>query len=93
MKKFIVITSKDNVATATVDIEAGTMVEVGRKKKIKLKQPIPLGHKFAVQKMEIGAHIIKYGEPMGRATQTIEEGELVHVHNVESMRGRGDLAK
>ncbi len=29
---------------------------------------------------------------IGRATQEIKSGDYVHVHNVESERGRGDCA-
>jgi altronate dehydratase small subunit len=63
----------------------------GSKKKVKLNQAIPFGHKFAIKKITKGEKVIKYGEMIGRATQSIEEGDHVHVHNVESMRGRGDL--
>ncbi len=34
--------------------------------------------------------VYKYGESIGRATQEIKSGDYVHVHNVESERGRGD---
>ena len=34
---------------------------------------------------------MKYGQPIGRATAAIAPGEHVHVHNIESLRGRGDL--
>ena len=37
--------------------------------------------------------IIKYGEEIGVATHEIKRGEYVHVHNLDSMRGRGDLEK
>ena len=32
----------------------------------------------------------KYGEIIGLATKDIQQGEYVHVHNIESCRGRGD---
>ncbi|MCW3975453.1 MAG: SAF domain-containing protein [Candidatus Bathyarchaeota archaeon] len=38
-----------------------------------------------------GENIIKYGEPIGEAIEKIEQGTLVHVHNVISKRARGDL--
>ncbi|VFS54652.1 Uncharacterised protein [Leminorella grimontii] len=40
--------------------------------------------------MALHDEVYKYGESIGRATQAIELGEHVHVHNVESERGRGD---
>jgi altronate dehydratase small subunit len=43
--------------------------------------------------MKKGDDVIKYGEVVGRTTATINIGDHVHVHNVESLRGRGDLVK
>ncbi len=60
-------------------------------RKIKVRDPIAFGHKFALQRINVGQNIIKYGEVIGKATATIEPGEHVHIHNVESQRGRGDL--
>ena len=92
MNKAILIDPLDNVATAITDLEAGCRVTVRSEleKKIKTRQSIPFGHKFALRRIKRGEKIIKYGEVIGRATKTIEEGEHVHIHNVESMRGRGD---
>jgi altronate dehydratase small subunit len=93
LNKAIIVDSLDNVATTITKLEAGSMVtfKFGSKKKVKLKQSIPFGHKFALKKIKKGEKIIKYGEVIGRATQSIEEGDHVHIHNVESMRGRGDI--
>jgi altronate dehydratase small subunit len=35
---------------------------------------------------------MKYGLSIGTASQNIKAGDHVHVHNVESNRGRGDKA-
>jgi altronate dehydratase small subunit len=51
---------------------------------------IPFGHKFATRDIGKGTLVVKYGEPMGVATRDIKAGSHVHVHNVESSRGRGD---
>ena len=45
---------------------------------------IPAGHKFALRKIEKGEYVVKYGEIIGRATETILAGEWVHTHNVKS---------
>jgi len=37
-----------------------------------------------------GSKITKYAETIGIASQPIAAGEHVHVHNVESVRARGD---
>jgi altronate dehydratase small subunit len=38
-----------------------------------------------------GLDILKYGEVIGRATKNIASGTHAHIHNIESLRGRGDL--
>jgi len=91
----IAIKNEDNVATAICDIAAGEQAMVGVDDaiiSIKATQAIDLGHKLAVRAIRKGDEILKYGTGIGRATQDIQAGEHVHVHNVESMRGRGDLA-
>jgi transcriptional regulator with XRE-family HTH domain len=48
-----------------------------------------------IEKGEIespGSDIVKYGESLGMATKAISPGEHVHVHNLDSKRGRGDMA-
>lgn len=90
----IVISEKDNVATALEDIPAGAKVRVrigGEEQEIEVQSAIQFGHKFALKPIPQGGEIIKYGEVMGKATAQIQTGEHVHVHNVESQRGRGDL--
>ena len=94
-EKAVVLNAKDNVATALADLEAGTSLELGVGDKpltVKLTAAVPFGHKFSLARIEPGAPIIKYGEVIGTATSAIGPGEYVHVHNVASTRGRGDLA-
>jgi altronate dehydratase small subunit len=88
------IKRQDNVATAIRDIPAGGEARVGLEDDIltlTVGQDIPLGHKLAVKDIGRGEEILKYGAVIGRATQEIRPGQHVHVHNVESLRGRGDL--
>lgn len=42
------------------------------------------GHKVAVQAILKGTNVIKYGYPIGRATQDISAGEAVHSHNLRT---------
>ena len=60
---------------------------------IRLRESIPPNHKFAATDIKTGEPITKYGLNIGRASRDIRQGEHVHVHNVESNRGRGDLAE
>ncbi len=52
---------------------------------------IPFGHKVALETIDAGDPIRKHGEVIGRATVDIPSGRHVHVHTIESQRGRGDL--
>ncbi len=88
----------DNVATIFAnDIKDGMNVEIrdknGTKHEVNVIGDIPYGHKIAVKDIKLGEQIIKYGEEIGIATHDIKRGEYVHVHNLDSMRGRGDLEK
>ena len=47
------------------------------------------GHKFALTDIKKGDAVIKYGYPIGSATEDISEGEKVHSHNMKT--GLGDL--
>ena len=42
------------------------------------------GHKYALKFIKEGENIIKYGSPIGHATQDIEAGEHVHKHNLKT---------
>ena len=42
------------------------------------------GHKYALRDIKKGEDIIKYGNPIGHATEDIKKGEHVHVHNVKT---------
>ena len=45
------------------------------------------GHKIALCDIEKGADIIKYGYPIGFATEDIKTGESVHSHNIKTKLG------
>jgi altronate dehydratase small subunit len=90
----LVLKIKDNVATAVRPLNHGDSIDVAVGESVVnvvLLQAIPFGHKFALEDIERGGQIVKYGEKIGRATVRIEKGEHVHVHNVEGLRGRGDI--
>lgn len=94
MKKIVVLSDADNVATSLADLAADARVEVtvdGETRSIVVRDAIPFGHKFAIRPLAAGADVLKYGEIIGRASEAIEPGQWVHVHNVESVRARGDI--
>ena len=40
------------------------------------------GHKYALRDIAAGENIVKYGVPIGRATEDIAPGQWVHTHNM-----------
>ena len=42
------------------------------------------GHKYALRDIKNGENVIKYGQPIGHATEDIEAGDHVHTHNVKT---------
>lgn len=90
MKPVIVITVRDNVATALEPLAIGREIDADGRPVI-VRETIPSGHKIALQAIAEGEPIIKYGDAIGTATAPIAPGQHVHVHNVASRRGRGDL--
>ena len=42
------------------------------------------GHKYALKDIKKGENVIKYGNPIGHATEDINAGEHVHSHNVKT---------
>lgn len=90
MRPVIVISDRDNVATALEALEPGRELSVGGRR-ISVGERILPGHKVALRPIAPGEAVIKYGSPIGTATVAIGAGRHVHIHNVASNRGRGDL--
>lgn len=88
-KKVILSHPKDNVATAKSPIKAKTLLRFPKGKKVEVREEIPFGHKISLRRIPKGGFVIKYGERIGRAIRPIKLGELVHIHNVEGERGKG----
>jgi altronate dehydratase small subunit len=94
MIKAIRIAPSDNVACLTGEGKAGDTLDYESKEKepaVTLVSDIPFGHKCAIRPIKRGELVIKYGKPIGAATESIEAGSHVHLHNCGGLRGRGDL--
>ena len=88
MKSFIKINPLDNVAVALQPLAKGTVIELDDTT-LTLAEDIMQGHKFSLKTLKPGDSIIKYGNPIGRATADIPVGSWIHTHNLKT--GLGDL--
>ena len=73
----------DNVFVARRSLSANELV-VMEGTEFQVRAAIPIGHKVARYNLQPGARVLKYGAPIGSATQHIAPGEHVHLHNMKS---------
>ncbi|MEO8352364.1 MAG: UxaA family hydrolase [Chthoniobacteraceae bacterium] len=81
--RLLALDPEDNVLTATTPLAAGEDVLISDES-VCLPAAIPLGHKVAARDIATGEKVIKYGAPIGSATDEIPRGTHVHTHNVKS---------
>ncbi|MFM7152433.1 MAG: UxaA family hydrolase, partial [Gemmataceae bacterium] len=74
---------EDNIAVAARTLTAGESLQVNGST-MRLNGRVGMGHKIALKSIPKGEAILKYGQIIGFASQTIEAGDLVHVHNVSA---------
>ena len=70
----------DNVAIATRPLRGDSALKLGALS-VTLRQPIKLGHKLSLRAIRHGERVLRYGQTIGFATEEIEPGDWVHVHN------------
>ena len=85
---FIQIHPKDNTAVALTSLKKDSVLNLNGRM-YTLLEDIPQGHKFALEKISSGEAVIKYGSPIGYATEDIPAGSWIHTHNMKT--GLGDL--
>ncbi|MCD8031733.1 MAG: altronate dehydratase family protein [Bacteroides sp.] len=81
--KYLKINPADNVAVAIVTLPAGEKLSVDGKE-IVLNEEIPTGHKFALKDFSEGENVIKYGYPIGHATQAKQTGDWMNENNIRT---------
>jgi altronate dehydratase small subunit len=93
-KRALIMHPKDNVATTIEEVLPGDEVRIpqgGEVLTVHAIEAVPFGFKIALEEIPQGAIILKYGDTIGKASRPIARGALVHVHNLEGTRARGDL--
>lgn len=74
---------EDNVAVAAAPIPEGTEIEFLGIRWSTLRR-IGLGHKFAVRPIAEGEAVVKYGQVIGFASESVLPGTHMHVHNLRA---------
>ncbi len=86
MNELIRINEKDSVAVALRPLSAGERVNVtGAGTVLNAEEDIHMGHKVALRNIAKGEAVIKYGFPIGEATEDIKRGKHVHTHNMKTL--------
>jgi (2R)-sulfolactate sulfo-lyase subunit alpha len=92
MIHFVVHEDGDSVGTVVVEgVKSGAkltgwIMEQDRMIEVQTRSDIPIGHKIALEALEVGATVLKYGADIGKVVAPIEVGEHLHVHNVKTKR-------
>ena len=89
MNDLIRIASQDLVAVALRPLKAGEAVRWNGGE-ITPREDIPMGHKVALREIHRGEAVIKYGFPIGEATEDIPAGAHIHTHNLHTLL-KGEL--
>ena len=84
MNEMVRINPADTVAVALAPLKAGETVSFGDGT-VTLRDDLPMGHKAALRDIRKGEAVIKYGYPIGEATEDIPAGGHVHVHNLHTL--------
>ena len=84
------INQADVVAVALEPLTKGTQVTLEAlddvpEVTVTLQEDITAGHKFAIKEIKKGEPVIKYGYPIGAATEDIAVGKHVHTHNIHTL--------
>lgn len=77
----IVLDPNDNVAIARLSLPAQQPLEASGVT-VLTRAAIPAGHKVALRRIPAGEAVYRYGNVIGFASETIEPGQHVHVHNL-----------
>ena len=92
VKLSMVISERDNVATALEPLEVGREVRDGPAAVV-VRDPIPRGHKMALRAIAEGESVVKYGSPIGVASQRHPgRRSRAHAQCLEHARARRSCA-
>lgn len=79
--RMLILHTQDNVAVVPASVSAGQRLACDAMS-VTAAQPIPAGHKVALDGIRAGDPVVKYGQTIGFATADIFMGDHVHSHNL-----------
>ena len=82
MNRAMQIHREDNAPVALQNLDKGSEVSIGGKT-VKLREDIPLKHKFCIQDLKVGSPVIMYGVQVGTAQTELPCGSLLTAKNVQ----------
>jgi altronate hydrolase len=82
---------EDNVAVAARHLLPDREIQLADRV-LTLHDRVNLGHKFALVPIPKGSAVLKYGQIIGFASENIEPGQHVHVHNLDAGEFQRDYA-
>lgn len=75
---------QDQVVIARGPIPVGAVVTLGGRP-VGITAEVPVGFKLAADDLAAGTVVLRAGVPIGRLTEDVAAGHLVHLHNLESL--------
>ncbi|MDB5613227.1 MAG: galactonate dehydratase, partial [Devosia sp.] len=73
----LVLNPSDYIAVALANLDVGTATPQG----VSIVRRVPRGHKFATRLIAAGEPVLKFGQIIGFASESIIPGDWVHEHN------------
>ena len=81
--KILLLDDQDNIVICIQPIQAGDTLMIDNET-ITVRENISIGHKIARFNLDKNEKILRYGAPIGSATEIISKGAHVHLHNMRS---------
>ncbi len=81
--RLLMLAPGDSVFVLRAALEAGETIRVAGRA-VTVERRLGIGHKIAARAIPPGGKVVKYGAPIGSATQAILPGDHVHLHNMKS---------
>ena len=82
---YLRINPADSVVVCLQPKKAGDIVDIDGRQVV-VNQDIPAGHKLLIEDTTKGQDIIKYGYPIGHATEDLKAGDLLSRTRIVALR-------